>query len=307
MLGYDIIKGFPESNSHDPGFTHPIFVVDYTKDLLTADCRYSVPKGFVIIPDVSCVTSFKSSIIRNSLELQKSLAVSVQASSGYGGFSFSASSSYKTTSSQVSTGEKVFITSSAKCSYYFSEVDTTQPPSLNPGFLRWARNLQKNASDELLVKFVKHYGTHFPTSIVFGACYIRKHSMTTETFKTASSREVSVSVQASYSGLFSLGGGFSMDKKERQAASQFSQDVETTTVSVGSPPPPNGDATYWASSVKENPVPISYKLKPISELFSPLYMKDSGINYNLMRTKLTGIGKKILQAVVERRFSEYLR
>lgn len=131
--------------------------------------------------------------------------------------------------------------------------------------------------------------------------------MTTETFKTASSREVSVSVQASYSGLFSLGGGFSMDKKERQAASQFSQDVETTTVSVGSPPPPNGDATYWASSVKENPVPISYKLKPISELFSPLYMKDSGINYNLMRTKLTGIGKKILQAVVERRFSEYLR
>jgi hypothetical protein len=53
MLGYDIIKGFPESNSHDPGFSHRIFVVDYTKDLLTADCRYSVPKGFVIIPDVS--------------------------------------------------------------------------------------------------------------------------------------------------------------------------------------------------------------------------------------------------------------
>jgi hypothetical protein len=107
MLGYDIIKGFPESNSHDPGFSHRIFVDDYTKDLLTADCRYSVPKGFVIIPDVSCVTSFNSSIIRNSLELQKSLAVSVQASGGYGGFSFSASSSYKTTSTQVSTGDNV--------------------------------------------------------------------------------------------------------------------------------------------------------------------------------------------------------
>lgn len=300
MLGYDIITGFPESNSHDPGFTHRIFVADYAKDSRTADCRYSLPKGYVVIPDVSCVTSFESSIIRNSLELKKSLAVSVRASGGYLGFSFSASSSYKTTSSQVSTGEKVFIMSSAKCSYYFSEIDATQPPSLNPGFLRWARNLQKNTSEERLVKFVKYYGTHFTTRIVFGARYIRKHRMTTETYKTASSREVSVSVQASYSGLFSFSGGFSMDKRQREAASQFAQDVETTTVSVGSPPPPDGNAMLWASSVKENPVPISYTLKPISELFTPLYMKDSGINYNYLRRKLAGIEKKILQAIVER-------
>ena len=101
---------------------------------LTTHCRNRVPKGFVIIPDVSCVTSFESSIVRNSLERQKSLAVPVRASGGYGGFSFSAGSSYKTTSSQVSKGKKVFTTSSAKCSYYFSEADTTQPPSLNPDF-----------------------------------------------------------------------------------------------------------------------------------------------------------------------------
>ena len=104
--------------------------------------------------------------------------------------------------------------------------------------------------------------------------------MTTETYKTASSRAISVAVQASYSGLFSFNGGFSMDKRQSEAASQFAQDVETTTVSVGSPPPPDGNAVLWASSVKENPVPISYKLKPISELFTPVYMKDSGINYN---------------------------
>ena len=62
--------------------------------------------------------------------------------------------------------------------------------------------------------------------------------MTTESFKTASSREISVSVRASYSGMFSFSGGFSIDKRQRDAASQFAQDVKTTTVSVGSPPPP---------------------------------------------------------------------
>ena len=61
--------------------------------------------------------------------------------------------------------------------------------------------------------------------------------MTTETYKTASSREIRVSDQASYSSLLSFSGGFSMDKRQHEAASQFAQDVETTTVSAGSLPP----------------------------------------------------------------------
>ena len=38
MLGYDIIKEFPESNSHDPGFTHLIFVGRGDND---SKCRFS--------------------------------------------------------------------------------------------------------------------------------------------------------------------------------------------------------------------------------------------------------------------------
>ena len=75
-----------------------------------------------MIPDVSCVTSFASTVIHNSFELHKSLSTSVSASGGFGVFSFAASSSYKQTSSEVSSGEKVHITSSAKCSYYFSKI-----------------------------------------------------------------------------------------------------------------------------------------------------------------------------------------
>ena len=289
MLGYDIIKGYPNSNGHDPGFTHQIFAADYTDNKHTTDCRYNVPKGVLVIPDVSCVTSFASTVIQNTFELHKSLSVSVSASGGFGAFSFSASSSYKQTSSEVSSGEKVYITSSAKCSYYFSKIDLTQPPPLHPGFYRWAKSLEKNHSEANLLKFVKYYGTHFPTSIVFGARFLKQYSMTSQSYKTASSKDISVSAQASYSGLVSVSGGFSLDKSERQAASEFNKEVETTTVSVGAAPPSNGDASYWASTVKENPVPTSYKIEPISNLFTDVFMLGTGINYTFLRKKLVGI------------------
>ncbi len=298
LLGYDIIKGYPNSNGHDPGFTHQIFSADYSDNRQTGDCRYNVPKGLLVIPDVSCVTSFASTVIQNTFELHKSLSVSVSASGGFGAFSFSASSSYKQTSSEVSSGEKVYITSSAKCSYYFSKIDLTQSPPLHPGFYRWAKSLESNYSQANLLQFVKYYGTHFPTSVVFGARFMKQYSMTSQSYKTASSRDISVSAQASYSGLVSVSGGFSLDKSERQAASQFSKEVETTTITVGAAPPSNGEASYWASTVKENPVPTSYEIQPISNLFTNVFMKGSGINYNFLRKKLVGIEKLYCQQLL---------
>ena len=73
-----------------------------------------------------------------------------------------------------------------------------------------------------------------------------------------------------------MGGGFSLDSEQREAALEFAKSVETTTVTVGSAPPSNGDAMTWASAVKENPVPIKYSLRPIADLFTPRFM--SGIS-----------------------------
>ncbi len=298
LLGYDIIKGYPNANGHDPGFTRQIFSADYSDNRHTGDCRYNVPKGLLVIPDVSCVTSFASTVIQNTFELHKSLSVSVSASGGFGAFSFSASSSYKKTSSEVSSGEKVYVTSSAKCSYYFSKIDLSQPPPLHPGFYRWAKALERNYSEANLLQFVKYYGTHFPTSVVFGARFLKQYSMTSQSYKTASSRDISVSAQASYSGLFSVSGGFSLDKSQRQAASQFSKEVETTTITVGAAPPNNGEASYWASTVKENPVPISYEIQPITNIFTNVFMKDTGINYTFLRKKLIGIEQLYCQQLL---------
>ena len=82
LFGYDIFKGYPLATGHDPGFTHPIFLTDYSSGKQTSDCRYSVPKGLVVVPDVSCETSFSSKIVRNRLEMSKSLEAAANVEGG---------------------------------------------------------------------------------------------------------------------------------------------------------------------------------------------------------------------------------
>ena len=82
LLGYDILQGYPLEEGHDPGLTHHIFLADYSGRRQTSDCRYSVPSGFLVIPDVSCVTSFSSKVIKNKLDLSRSLDVSAHVEGG---------------------------------------------------------------------------------------------------------------------------------------------------------------------------------------------------------------------------------
>nr|KAG5703838.1 hypothetical protein BaRGS_031472 [Batillaria attramentaria] len=49
---------------------------------MSADCTHSVPKGVVLIPDVSCVVSFSSEVVRSKYEFARSLSVSARVSGG---------------------------------------------------------------------------------------------------------------------------------------------------------------------------------------------------------------------------------
>lgn len=281
LMGYNILRGFPLATGHDPGFSYPIFAANYDNKKQTADCRYSVPQGLVVVPDVSCITSFTSKIVQTQYEFANSLSVSASVSGGGWGVSFSASAGYKKSSSEISTGESVFILSSASCNYYFSKLVKRSPPPLDPVFLSWVKRLSRTNSTDVYLEFLDTYGTHFPTEVTFGARFTYEHKMTSKEYKTQSENQVNVAVSASYSGIVNVGGGFSMDSSQKEKASEFSKSVETKTISVGAAPPANGDAMTWASTVKDSPVPSSYKLASIEELFTEKYMNPAELSVNL--------------------------
>ena len=173
----------------------------------------------------------------------------------------------------MSSGEYLYIISQAQCRYYFSKMDDTDPPPFHPGFVSWAKRLSNwNGNNDAVFEFIKYYGTRNLSEVTFGARFMKNHKMSQTKYSELRSQKISVEAQASYSGLFSIGGGFSMDSEQRSAVHNFQKSVETSTITVGAAPPSNGDAMTWASSVQENPVPIKYTLTPIHNLFTSIFL-----------------------------------
>ena len=123
--------------------------------------------------------------------------------------------------------------------------------------------------------------------------------MSQTTFESLKRSEFSVEAQANYAGLISVGGGISLDSDQKKAASNFLKQVQTTTYTVGSTPPSNGDAMTWAASVKQNPVPMPYTLSPIDLLFTEPFVKElpPGFDYTAVRQKLKNSSQLYCQAL----------
>ena len=111
-------------------------------------------------------------------------------------------------------------------------------------------------------------------------------SMTKSDYQKESQQTVSVSLKASYSGIFSLNGGFGLTNDQKEMAKKFKEKVETSTITIGAPPPEDGKTMTWASTVKDNPVPVEYKLESILNLFTERYMGETEIDYVSVRQKL---------------------
>ena len=199
----------------------------------------------------------------------------------------------------MSSGEYLYIISQAQCRYYFSKMDETDPPPFHPGFVSWAKRLfNSNGNSDAVFEFTKYYGTHYLSEVTFGARFMKNHKMSQTKYSELRSQKISVEAQASYSGLFSIGGGFSMDSEQRSAVHNFQKSVETSTITVGAAPPSNGDAMTWASSVQENPVPIKYTLTPIHNLFTERYSKYlPDVNLDVVRAMIKNASQNYCQAL----------
>ena len=221
-------------------------------------------------------------------------------SGGGWGFQFSASGSYKRDVAEMSSREYVRIISSAQCQYYRSNIDFTRPPPFDPGFLQWANKLaDPSATDGDVLQFIKYYGTHFFSDVTFGAKFIQSHKISQTSLATLEKESTSVEVQASYSGMVSIGGGFSMENEQKNAATKFTKNVQTTTITIGSAPPSNGDAMTWAASVQSNPVPTKYALMGIENLFTDHFTRhlSPNVKYDGLKKKLAGAAYKYCQVL----------
>lgn len=175
LYGYNSLKGSPLASGVDPGFTLPIFNVDYNSGSVTPDCRYTMPHGVVLAPDISCVASFRSEVVQTPYDLTKFMGRTARLDDGGWGPPFVASLSFQETVAELR--QKVFIMSTASCSAYRVSRLQLEPPTFHSMFLEWILRLNNTSDENTYLEFLDTYGTHFVSQARLGASLTMVHKM----------------------------------------------------------------------------------------------------------------------------------
>ena len=274
FYGYNLYRGNPHSTtgSLDPGFTNPIFESNYSENTKTGDLRFLIPNGSIFSKNVGCDVSMSNSEIKGVSSYKATLEVDVSVSGGFAGVSFGASASFKQVSEGMKSTNTIFVEQKADCRVFKGHIEYYNPPLFYSTFIKAINYLEGKDFDKAKedhYTFIDYYGTHFIDTIIMGARYGFLRKMSIEDYSTFKSTSAKVGVNA---GGYGVSGSASVGAESNKSSSGSSSESYTKVFSIGAAPPANGDTLTWASSAISEPMPISYKLRPISEIFSnPLF------------------------------------
>jgi hypothetical protein len=297
FVGYNIAFGNPHitDGSIDPGLVSQIFASKYTQGIQTSDYRFLVPDGSYFERTLGCDISMRSTEIRGQTSYSKSLQIDASAFGSVYGFSFQASADFKSVSSGTTDSQNVFIESKADCKVYSGHLDYYSPPLFADEFVKAVaslKGLSYSTNKAVFHQFFNYYGTHYIESIRMGSKFGYLYELRSNSYTTMNQQGYDVTASASYSGFFNAGGSFGINQ-DSQAAQTFSQSVSDSKIfTIGSLPPVDNSPTTWAQDSLNEPMPITYKLRPIFEIFTNKFFDLSqftaaGVNSALFGPELT--------------------
>jgi len=296
FYGYNLYRGNPHplSESIDTGFTNQIFFSNHTNGVKTGETKSNNPSGFTFAKNIGCDVTMSTKEIKGLSNYSATLETDVSFSGDFAGIAFSASPSYKQIDDGLKKSKTIYIESKADCIVYKGQIEYYAPPLFYRTFLMALKYLgekdfEKNNEDFFI--FIDNYGTHFVDTIYMGARYGYMHKMSFDEYNQMSSPQIQTSLNASVNGpkLSDKSEIFTIENLNSNINS--SSNIETKIISIGFPPPANGDSLAWASSAIKEPMPIRYKLRPLIDIFNnPLFnlsqlIKEEGININFEKLR----------------------
>ena len=288
--GYNLLFGNPvvdPTHGRDPGISRmPIFKATFDRGLTTSDMRYLIPDGMSFLKAVSCRIDFGSTEDRSEKSYIDSLSNTVGAEAGFLGFNFKASTTVQKKTQEIKTASNTYVTTQAVCSVYTGAIFMDLPPHPSDEFIASLQKCEKDPSEVNLRNLVDNYGTHFLTDVVMGSKFGEESQVTTESYEKMVSDGLDVGTAAGYSGSFSAGVTTETSSEKEQREKFESSRSSKTTYSYGSNIPASGDATIWASTSSDDPMPINMELKALTELLTEEFLGDTGIDYKKLKQPL---------------------
>jgi len=295
-MGYNILKGNPDNNLHDPGFTFPVLKFTSTGNSRTSDNKYQIPDHIQALQTKSCsyqskaLSEFGAQSYQNSL----SVDVSVEGSGSYGLWSarFSASVGYKEVNEGTSQQRRVYVSARGKCLAYELAVNyATAPIAVTDNFLHDVKALPLQADQNAFNAFFNQYGTHFTSRTKMGAKMVVRSEFTEDAYSKMrmTSLNIAAAAQASYS-IMASGSVSAETQTQRERREAFESKRSSFSASyLGTHPPSDGKWETWAKSTAESSFPVAYTLVPITFLLQEKFI--TGMSASELTTRRTLLEK----------------
>ena len=275
--GYNILLGNPQitpksGSLMDPGFASEIFKTTYEQKQVTGDFTFYVPDGYSLKVTQICQANFSSQTVRTRTDLSKTLQASLGVSGSYGAYSGSLNTEYRDMSKSMDESDKMFIVNQAECSIYRTHVNQYSPPPFSDEFISGLKSINGKtweSDSEAYRTFFDSFGTHYIKNTLMGSRYTYTLETTNSKFNSLVEKGFNIAAQAEYSAMFSLSAKASSEVKgDKSKNEEFEKNMTNKYVtSIGAPMPGSLEMADWFEKTNEKPMPISYFLSPISQLF----------------------------------------
>jgi len=278
-MGYNVIKGNPDNNEFDPGFTYGIMNFTWENNDKTSDGKYRVPDSVQAMQAQSCGFYSQAAYAFGAQSYQKALStdVNVEGSGGMVIWSarFSASSEYRRVSQETSQYRRFYTRARATCAYYHLAVNYLNVPiSMTSDFTQAVMNLPTVRNDSAYIMFINTYGTHFTSRVTMGAKMTIRSEFDETALTDTEEDGLSLEIGAQMSFLRLSGAVHTETKKEEQQRENFEGMQRSYYASyLGRQPPSDGKWETWAQATDDSPYPVQYTLAPLTALFTTHFFR----------------------------------
>lgn len=294
--GYNIFMSnlTPKDGDIDPGFEAPIFASSFNDQKITSDNRFEVPDGYFLTRIEGCSIGMTSTLITGENSYQNTFGAELGVTGTIKGIKFSASVSYQNINEETTKNNKVFIYSKSDCKLYSGEMDPMDPPKFHHSFLKGVSIISKNKKTfeedpEIYWRFIDNFGTHHIYEVKMGARFGAISKTTSKEVEKLTSNTVGFERSIGFKDLFEVNNKITNENKH--TSNSLTKMEEVKMFSIGSRPSEKADDLSWSQKAIEEPMPISYKVRPLIDVFSnkiiAFDMKQfKGINVPFVRENL---------------------
>ena len=287
--GYNIARLDPQNYQKGSGALKNVFKLpaDISRDYQYTSNGKILPYGIFYRNEREAMQRARSHSISSESQHQQAWSFNLGLNIGVPGMSFGASGSHEESTTRMKQSQKTNALSIAFETKHALVMDKSRM-QLDPEFqlavlglrdlyISQGKDAFKVARDlqDPLNHFIRTFGSHYPYAVTYGGMAYQETALTASTRKTL--RESKTSMEASASGSLEeisiggkIGGGFSNSDEVSKAM----ETSRTHTRTIGGELSLSGNGGGW-SLPDHSEVPVLLDLRPIYELFSPIYFEDS--------------------------------